>query len=953
MIRRVLILAATVALSLAWCAGAQAAQTISFESCSHAVKDAGGWTEYGGAVGVHTEDDCAFENGLQIFDQWAEEDDYAGWSLNLPGVDLVSFSFDVDGGDTTTGMSYGATSCIGCSVEQDIGPRTALSPTDHIEVTSPQGNEPTIVGTCTMSPGCDTTDSPLRISNIVVVVTDSSPPTVSGLVNGAVADGDGFLGWTNKDYVSAGITAQDDGFGVFKGHVEIVGAAAAEGDWNFIGDCFIGETTSLIYLCPPVANAETLVDISDLVDGHQDVIFSAEDSVGNVASSDTAQLGIDRQAPAPPESTVLDFVHTGWPGQRWTSNPAVSLSWPEAPDVDDPEVDSPLTGTEFSTHKHGAAVTTRTLQPSDATSTSLSLSAEGEWDLAARYLDAAGNRGDQATATVGLDTDAPNPVGDLDDSGWISDADLADGRRVTWSAPAPKDSLESGVCGYVVRVDQSLSSSPLFGNDDSTTGTSWPIPAGLPDGDNFIHVSAVSCAGVQSATTTALLRLDTTPPTISVTDINDPGEWSRVSQSANLLSADPSSGVDAIGYALDDGPTTWVSDDHTSVPLPTGQHKLTVKAIDKAGNSSTAQNFTVLTDIAAPQADFDTPSTADPTLVTAHVSDIDSGLSSASMEIRRVDSGADDAQRAWQPLGAPEPVTRGTTTPVALQRRIDDAKLDSGDYEIRIDANDVAGNASAGGDFAIRGLHLPLRRQAELSAGVADVLRRCRTAAGRACKSVSKCHKKSRCRMVEVIDREHPRSSVVRSWKDKSVLVGDALDANGAPLAGARVVITTTPASHESSPLGEATTDSAGHYEFSLPPGPTRVITAQIEGGPTQQPAKTSATIAVRADVRFNPIPRTVRSGGIVELSGRVLHPEWLPVGGVTVNFQWLSSNGWAVFAVPVQTQPDGKFTFSYPWSNVKRAGTVRLRAQVAGQGAWPFAPGSSDAVRIHALPAR
>jgi hypothetical protein len=207
--------------------------------------------------------------------------------------------------------------------------------------------------------------------------------------------------------------------------------------------------------------------------------------------------------------------------------------------------------------------------------------------------------------------------------------------------------------------------------------------------------------------------------------------------------------------------------------------------------------------------------------------------------------------------------------------------------------------------------------------------------------------------MVEVIDREHPRSSVVRSWKDKSVLVGDALDANGAPLAGARVVITTTPASHESSPLGEATTDSAGHYEFSLPPGPTRVITAQIEGGPTQQPAKTSATIAVRADVRFNPIPRTVRSGGIVELSGRVLHPEWLPVGGVTVNFQWLSSNGWAVFAVPVQTQPDGKFTFSYPWSNVKRAGTVRLRAQVAGQGAWPFAPGSSDAVRIHALPAR
>jgi hypothetical protein len=148
-------------------------------------------------------------------------------------------------------------------------------------------------------------------------------------------------------------------------------------------------------------------------------------------------------------------------------------------------------------------------------------------------------------------------------------------------------------------------------------------------------------------------------------------------------------------------------------------------------------------------------------------------------------------------------------------------------------------------------------------------------------------------------------------------------------------------------------TDAVGHFERLLPDGPSRVFTVRIEGSAAQQPATASATRSVRSDIEFTPTPTTARAGSSSKLAGRVLHPEWLPVGGVPVNFQWYSPNGWADFAKPTITDARGRFSVSYPWNASARRSTVKLRASIDRPMGWPFAAGSSDYVRVHIVPKR
>jgi hypothetical protein len=181
-------------------------------------------------------------------------------------------------------------------------------------------------------------------------------------------------------------------------------------------------------------------------------------------------------------------------------------------------------------------------------------------------------------------------------------------------------------------------------------------------------------------------------------------------------------------------------------------------------------------------------------------------------------------------------------------------------------------------------------------------------------------------------------------------VIGDAIDASGAPIAGAAVNVAATPTGHDSDPIGTTTTDANGHYELRLPAGPSRLVTASIGGTPTQQPAFATASLNVRTDIDFTPQPRTIRSGKMLQLRGRVLHSDWLPVGGVSVSFQWYSPTGWAAFHKPTQTDANGRFSLPY---RIASSSDVLLRARVDKPAGWPFAPGSSDAVKINVLTAR
>lgn len=959
MIRRLGILTLLLALAVACAPAAQGAVTASVTSCNDVVADSSAWYESTGTGGGFSlEDLCASGHGLNIENNAAEFEQEAGFAFNLPtDVTVISYSFDIAGGDTSTGVEYGTKGCPDCAVDRMIGDRDDGSPAEHIAVNNPTSDSgPMIFASCQVPAGCGATPHPLRVSNLVVTLSDSVPPDVHGYVTdlpGNPFDPDAILGWTNKSFLPVELAASDfGGFGIAGGSVTADGDSTPVKTWDFLPECADLSTLTYPSACPTDVYAHGFAEIGDLPDGIHDLFFSAIDRAGNTASTSAGRIGVDRMAPARPESAGLAFTPSGWPGQRWTSDPQVTMSWDGAPEILDPDFESPIAAQKLSVRRRESPTILQSSVPLNEQSKELTLLSDGEWDVSVRFDDRAANAGEPATKTVGLDVDAPNAPTNLTADDWYSAADIATRPRLHWDAPTDNPGLESGICGYTVRLDDQTESVPVFGQDDSTIATSWPLPAGLPDGVSYFHVRAVSCAGVASSTETIALHIDTSPPEISVAGLADQGDWSGQQQTALISASDAISGVESVGFAIDDQPVTWTPGNSASVVLPEGAHVLKSYSRDVAGNVrslETAAN----TDTIAPSVDIATTSVSDPTLSSARVQDASSGLAGLAIELRRVDQGADLQERQWQAIGGAEPIVRGDTDPVDISRRIDDAQLPAGDYELRVNVRDVAGNSTADGSFAIRALHLPIRRQAELSVAVADILKSCRTASGKRCANASRCSAKSRCRTVEVVDRDNAKSSVVRTWPARSAVVGDALDASGAPLAGVSVAIIATSPFHEPEPLGSVLTDSAGRYELRLEPRPTSTLAARIEGGPIQQPATASATRIVRSELEFAPKPRRLRGGQDVKLQGRVLHDAWLPVGGVPISFQWYSPNGWAAFANPTWSDAQGRFSLTYRWSASARKSSVRLRARIDQPTGWPFAPGSSRSVQIRVLPAR
>lgn len=964
MIRRLVTVAFTCAAFLVLVGNAGAALVAPVENCSASNLSLGGWTQFGPGAGIGVEDRCPFGEGLLIRNYSADYGEYDGWRFGGFGeIKVQSASFDVSGGDTSGGYAYYFSGCDGCDgqVEADLGPRDSSSPDEHFTFPNVVGGEAYIYSKCIDPGGCAGTPDPIHISNLQLSVSDDGPPEVSGTVDDLYPDADGMLGWTNKSSLPVSVNVGDYGFGVANARLDIGGYANVVTLWDFTGSCVQAFPLDYPRICfGPASSTEAISNVSSLQDGIHDVQFSATDIVGNSASSALMRLGLDRVAPAPPSDVALDFT-PGWPGQFWTADPSASLHWTPPPYLDEdldghPDspsaIESPLKDQRFSLRRRGTASPQSEDLGLAASEVLRTLPADGRWDFSIRVLDEAGNIGDPETETVGLDRDAPNPPENVEISEPVFGPGLRGSRTATWDSPAPNEELESGVCGYVYRFDASPAANLSLADDHTTVSRKAALPDGLADGENYLHVAASSCAGILSATRDIPFVVDKAPPVIALTGLLEAGLWSPQTQTASLSATDSTSGVARVGYALDGGLVDWTAGAHLELAVPDGRHTVTVYAEDLVGNVASEEHV-VRTDTAAPVVTL-APQTADDlTLVRASVSDQSSGLAGLAFEIRRTDGAADPGQQEWSALGGAEPVTRGTTDETTIERRIDDSLLPAGDYELRVAASDVAGNSTTDGSFAVRALHLPLRRSADLSAAVATVKKRCVTASGKHCTSVSGCRRKQRCRSERFVDRDHAKSALVGAWSAKYALVGDALDASGNPLAGVSVVIESAVRDRDPEPLGTATTDQLGRYEFALPAGPTRTITARVAGSTTQQPESASATINVRSEVVFESKQRTVRSGTWRTFKGRVLHPEWLPVGGVEVTIQWKSREGWTAFVDAVSTDAQGRFVVPYKWQPRSRRYAVMLRATAAPIAGWPFARGSSEPVRFNVLAAR
>ncbi|MFT4049661.1 MAG: carboxypeptidase-like regulatory domain-containing protein [Solirubrobacterales bacterium] len=960
---RILLVLALATLCFAMVTGpASATRTIEVKSCAGEHSSAIDWSEQGNNIFEMT-DRCIEGGGLEmdVLDSGVFADAEQFWTATVPtGVRVSSFSFDVSGGDTSNGVSYWASACDGCGVKTDIGPRGPGDGTQRIDVALPDeaidrleigaNCDGGLLGYCLTSHA-----PPLSITNIRVVMTDSTPPAVGGIVAGATMSGDGsFLGWTNERAIPVTAGVQDDGFGVAGAGIEIGDSFRVWQYWDFSDGCLAGSVVNSLQQCGALGVQSGFIDASSLVDGTYDVFARGTDLADNLATFGPDRLGIDRTAPLAPTGLRAELNKPGWPGQHWTSDPAVALSWDAPPAPVDEERESPVTRARILTRKvDSTATSARSLDlPVDGDQEEL-LASDGLWQFSVGFIDAAKNPGIDAATLVGLDRDAP-PAPQLDDIGLVSRGDLIAGKVFTWDPPAVPTSLESGICGYVVRADNSSATIPDPAIDETTVRPAWRLPASLGDGEAYLHVRAVSCAGVASPTATADVTVDSAPPTIAVSGLPASGVWANHVVHAQIVAADTGSGVARVGVSLDGAQPTWTDDDHLAYDLPVGAHTLAVFAEDVSGNQSSPLQYSVLSDPAAPVATFAAADSSDPAAVSTRVVDPVSGLADVAVEIRRVDAGASATEREWRVLGGAEAIARGTTVPVVVQRRLDDDVLPPGDYELRVNATDIAGNNTAISSYSVRTVRLPLRGGSEISAAVADIDRVCRTAAGKSCRAVSGCAKKLRCREVDVVRRDSASRVVVRGWDARSALVGEALDDSGAPIAGADVVIRAAPTGRDATVVGHVTTDTDGRYEYRISKGPSRTFTAQLAVDTLRRPSSATARRATKTEITFRPTPARLRSGRVLALSGRVLHPEWLPVGGLTVTYQFKAPSGNFSMAGDAFTDAKGRFTYAYPWPARAQRSTAWIRARVTEfPDGWPFEAGYSAWTKITVLPAR
>lgn len=959
------------ALALAGCVAAIAAfpavssaATVVIPICSGALPMPSGW-EAGGNGAFEQVDACAGGGGLELGNSMAGifAGEFGLWSLTLPrGLSVQSWSFKLSGGDSSTGVNYWVTSCDECAPNMSFANRMPGDPAIVVTPDPPidPGARVTIGAICTPLDDAEycagTSGPPAVISEITLVLDDETAPELEATLDGSPLTGDGsFLGWTNKQAMQVELEVFDFGLGLGGAMVEIGDSFRAMRYWDFTNGCLlmIGPTPSAVGLppCQSGGIGSGLIDLGLLADGTYETRTTAGDAAGNYLRSAPDYLGIDRLPPVPPTGVEASLRQPGWPGQMWTSDPLVDLAWDLETEVDDPLTESPLESVVVSWRNAAQPTPDRQELPVDAAEQlDHQLPTDGIWEASVARRDAAGNSGAAATVRVGLDRDAP-PAPVIDPVAPVAGAALLAGRQITWEQPAAPAELESGVCGYFASTDASPSA-PLPGaQTERLLERKWKLPANLPDGAAYVHVRTVSCAGVYSAASTMQLTIDATAPSITISGLPAGDGWSAQAAVAQVTASDAGTGVSRVGWSIDEQPVVWSLGDAAAVPIDAGVHSFVALAEDQAGNVASTAPVSVRTDLAAPSTEFAPIDLAAPARVTATAADQLSGLSVVELQLRRVDAAASSIERDWRPLGNPEPIG---SNPLSFTRELDDHALPAGDYELRVRALDAAGNSSTTGDYPVRRLRLPLRSQPGLTAAIADVDRVCKTRSGARCSTRSKCRPKQRCKRVNVIRRSTAKRTVVRSWKRQTALVGDAVDADGTPIAGAEIVVSSAATGHDARPLGVVTTDHLGRYSIAIPPGPSREFTAELAGSSDRRPVTATARRLTRTEIEFSPSPRVFRTGRSIELRGRVLHSQWLPPGGVIVRFQYLTPDGYWWMGRDVATDDRGRFALTYPWAARAERSVALLRARVAEvPTGWPFEPGSSRAVRMVALPAR
>jgi hypothetical protein len=185
-----------------------------------------------------------------------------------------------------------------------------------------------------------------------------------------------------------------------------------------------------------------------------------------------------------------------------------------------------------------------------------------------------------------------------------------------------------------------------------------------------------------------------------------------------------------------------------------------------------------------------------------------------------------------------------------------------------------------------------------------------------------------------------------------ALLSGRLTRADGAGIGGRELRVVSRPSRGALAPRAVETvrTGDQGGFELALPPGPSRRVTVAFLGDGGLEPAtRRSLELRVRAGISLRAVPRSLRTGEVVRLSGRVRSKgAAIPRRGKLIAIQYLeeASNRWRPVLV-TRTDHHGRFRASYRFRYVTARATIRLRATALAEERWPYVPGASSPVTV------
>jgi hypothetical protein len=557
------------------------------------------------------------------------------------------------------------------------------------------------------------------------------------------------------------------------------------------------------------------------------------------------------------------------------------------------------------------------------------------------FENAAGEQGPAATAQLRFDegrpaTSEPRPV-----PAWIGRTAFP--LRVGLTHPAGPLPL-SGIRGYAIAIGADPGQVPCAA-PDRCSETETTLRGGisedeleiavLPEGTSYLHVVAVSGAGMKSTTAgRVVLRVDTTDPLTQLAGV--PGGWTNrtVQLSAHAIDADAGMVLTGSGPApftairVDGGaPVIALADAVATSVIDEGVHRIAYYARDAAGNVNDGNTQNGIVDRAAATAwvriDRTPASLAfansqdpgDPDVIRARIVDSLSGpdLSRGRIGVRRAGSGD-----RFEPLPQLSPGDG------ELRARWDSDAHPAGEYEFQAIGYDAAGNvtvASRRRNGAAMVLSNPLKPATKLR------------------------------------DRFQGRGLSRTVPYGKGVLLRGRLTTGlSSPLGGmpVRVVESFADGAVPASQVSTVRTGPEGSFSIRAAPGPSRTIALTFDGTPhLARSSGQTLHLAVRGRVQLHTSAGVARVGGPpLVFSGRVVSPpSAIPPGGKTVQLQFrLAGLPWSAFRT-IQTDRHGHFRYAYRFSDDdSRGARFQFRAYAPAQDSWPYEPAGSRPILVNGI---